>query len=128
MVERQMNLPNMEHFLVSNRAYDATSNAKLPLGPGNDYVAITRAMGLERVFEFRSIAEMEAGFDEAVPLLDLRQPCARFFGMLKYTSGTVDEQASQVGVPAFGDTLQLHLAPAARLLGHQAQPGTELAT
>jgi len=66
MVERQMNLPNMVHFLVSNRAYGATSNAKLPLGPGNDYVAIARAMGLERVFEFRSIAELEAGFDEAV--------------------------------------------------------------
>ena len=31
MVERQMNLPNMTHFLVSNRAYGATSNAGLPI-------------------------------------------------------------------------------------------------
>ena len=30
MVERQMNLPNLTHFLVSNRAYGATSNAGLP--------------------------------------------------------------------------------------------------
>ena len=30
MVERQMNLPNLTHFLVSNRVYGATSNAGLP--------------------------------------------------------------------------------------------------
>ena len=30
MVERQMNLPNLTHFLVSNRVYGATSNAVLP--------------------------------------------------------------------------------------------------
>ena len=29
MVERAMNLPNLVHFLVSNRAYGATSNARL---------------------------------------------------------------------------------------------------
>ena len=29
MVERQMNLPNLTHFLVSNRVYGATSNAGL---------------------------------------------------------------------------------------------------
>lgn len=66
MVERQMNLPNLTHFLVSNRAYGATSNADLPNGSSNDYAAIARAMGLERVFEFRSIAEMERDFDNAV--------------------------------------------------------------
>lgn len=66
MVERQMNLPNLVHFLVSNRAYGATSNADLPNGPTNDYAAIARGMGLERVFSFSSIAEMEKGFDAAV--------------------------------------------------------------
>ena len=30
MVERQMNLPNLTHILVSNRVYGATSNAGLP--------------------------------------------------------------------------------------------------
>ena len=62
MVERQLNLPNVTHFLVSNRVYGATSNAALPNLENNDYAAIARAMGLERVFEFRSIDELERGF------------------------------------------------------------------
>src|ERR1700712_2145881 len=52
MVERQMNLPNLTHILVSNRVYGATSNAGLPNFKDNDYPAIARSMGLERVFEF----------------------------------------------------------------------------
>lgn len=62
MVERQLNLPNLTHFLVSNRVYGATSNAALPNLERNDYVAMARAMGLERVFEFRSVDELERGF------------------------------------------------------------------
>jgi sulfopyruvate decarboxylase subunit beta len=62
MVERQLNLPNLTHFLVSNRVYGATSNAALPNLEKNDYAAIARAMGLERVFEFRSIDALERGF------------------------------------------------------------------
>jgi thiamine pyrophosphate-dependent acetolactate synthase large subunit-like protein len=62
MVERQMNLPNLTHFLVSNRVYGATSNADLPNLQNNDYAAIARSMGLERVFEFRSIEAMERDF------------------------------------------------------------------
>jgi sulfopyruvate decarboxylase subunit beta len=59
MVERQMNLPNLTHFLVSNRVYGATSNAGLPNAADNDYAAIARGFGLERVFEFRSIDAIE---------------------------------------------------------------------
>ena len=33
MVERQMNLRNLVHFLVSNRVYGATSNARCPTSP-----------------------------------------------------------------------------------------------
>src|SRR5262249_33097459 len=62
MVERQMNLPNLTHFLVSNRVYGATSNAGLPNFQQNDYPAIARAMGLERVHEFRSIDALERDF------------------------------------------------------------------
>src|SRR3979409_1783354 len=40
MVERDMNLPNLTHFLVSNRRYGATSNAALPNQAANDYGAI----------------------------------------------------------------------------------------
>jgi thiamine pyrophosphate-dependent acetolactate synthase large subunit-like protein len=59
MVERQMNLPNLTHFLVSNRVYGATSNAGLPNAADNDYAAIARGFGLERVFELRSIEEID---------------------------------------------------------------------
>jgi thiamine pyrophosphate-dependent acetolactate synthase large subunit-like protein len=62
MVERRMNLPNLTHFLVSNQAYGATSNAALPNVGENDYPAIARAMGLERVFEFRTLQALEHDF------------------------------------------------------------------
>ncbi len=61
MVERAMNLPNLTHILVSNRAYGATSNAALPRSD-NDYAAIARAMGLERVFAFGELDALERGF------------------------------------------------------------------
>jgi sulfopyruvate decarboxylase subunit beta len=67
MVERQMNLPNLTHLLVSNRAYGATSNARLPNVEANDYAAIARGCGLTRVHSFASIAELERGFDAAMP-------------------------------------------------------------
>ena len=67
MVERQMNLPNLVHLLVSNRAYGATSNARLPNVEANDYAAIARGCGLKQVHKFSSIAELERGFDAAVP-------------------------------------------------------------
>jgi len=62
MVERQMNLPNLTHFLVSNRAYGGTSNAGLPNVGNNDYAGMARAMGLERVFEFRSVDAVQREF------------------------------------------------------------------
>jgi len=66
MVERQMNLPNLVHFLVSNRRYGATSNAALPNQAANDYAAIARGMGLARVFEFASLEALESGLDAAL--------------------------------------------------------------
>jgi thiamine pyrophosphate-dependent acetolactate synthase large subunit-like protein len=62
MVEREMNLPNLTHFLVSNRVYGATSNAGLPNFEKNDYAAIARAMGLERVFAFSGVDALERDF------------------------------------------------------------------
>jgi sulfopyruvate decarboxylase subunit beta len=62
MVERQMNLPNLTHFLVSNRVYGATSNAGLPNFANNDYASIARGMGLERVFEFRTVHAIDRDF------------------------------------------------------------------
>jgi sulfopyruvate decarboxylase subunit beta len=62
MVERQMNLPNLTHFLVSNRAYGGTSNADLPNGGGTDYIALARSMGLDRVFQFTTVEALEREF------------------------------------------------------------------
>src|SRR5438045_6237282 len=59
MVERQMNLPNLTHFLVSNRVYGATSNAGLPNFESNDYASIARGMGLEPVCEFKAVEALE---------------------------------------------------------------------
>jgi sulfopyruvate decarboxylase subunit beta len=62
MVERQMNLPNLTHFLVSNRAYGATSNAGLPNLGQTDYAALARSIGLERVFAFTTIEALDRDF------------------------------------------------------------------
>jgi thiamine pyrophosphate-dependent acetolactate synthase large subunit-like protein len=63
MVERQMNLPNLTHFIISNRAYGACSNAGLPNMEHNDYAAMARGMGLTRIFEFDSVEKLEGNFD-----------------------------------------------------------------
>ena len=62
MVERELNLPNLIHFLVSNRVYGATSNAGLPNFQNNDYPSMARAMGLARVFELKSIESLDQNF------------------------------------------------------------------
>ena len=65
MVERAMNLPNLTHILVSNRVYGATSNAALPRDD-NDYAAIARAMGLERVFAFADLDALDRDFPSVI--------------------------------------------------------------
>jgi sulfopyruvate decarboxylase subunit beta len=65
-VERQMNLPNLTHFMLSNRVYGSTSNVPLPGRVDNDYPAIARGFGIERVYSFGSMNELTATFDEAV--------------------------------------------------------------
>src|SRR5438128_9982824 len=67
MVERQMNLSNLTHFLVSNRAYGATSNARLPNSTSNDYAAIARGCGLTRIHAFTSLAALARAFEATVP-------------------------------------------------------------
>jgi thiamine pyrophosphate-dependent acetolactate synthase large subunit-like protein len=65
MMERHMNLPNLKHFMVSNRVYGSTSNVPLPGRADNDYAAIARGFGIERVFSFASMNELRGRFDEA---------------------------------------------------------------
>jgi sulfopyruvate decarboxylase subunit beta len=65
MVERDLNLPNLTHILVSNRVYGGTSDLDLPNRQSNDYVAMAKSMGLERCWSFDSLAGLEDGFDAA---------------------------------------------------------------
>lgn len=62
MVERQMNLPNLTHILVSNRVYGGTLNAELPNSAKNDYTAIARGMGVDRVFTLSTLEQIETEF------------------------------------------------------------------
>jgi len=88
MVERQMNLPNLTHFLVSNRVYGATSNAGLPNFKDNDYAAIARGMGLERVFSLSGIDQLELEF----PALKAANAKAHTFVVLEVEPFTDEEQ------------------------------------
>ena len=66
MVEREMALPNMTHFLVSNRVYGATSNGPVPNRADNNYAGMARAAGLENVYEFETLSELEGGLADVL--------------------------------------------------------------
>lgn len=66
MVERQMALPNVVHFLASNRVYGATSEAPLPNRTHTDYGAVARGFGIERVYTFTSLDDLRQQFVEVV--------------------------------------------------------------
>jgi sulfopyruvate decarboxylase subunit beta len=91
MVERQMNLPNLTHFLVSNRVYGATSNAGLPNFKDNDYAAIARGMGLARVFEFSDVAALERDF----PAVKAANAPGHAFVVLEVEPFSDDEQTME---------------------------------
>jgi len=65
-VERRMNLPNLKHFLVSNRCYGSTEEVDIPFTEHADYAALARAAGIARVYDFHDIDDFKARFDEAV--------------------------------------------------------------
>ena len=66
VVERRLDLPNLKHFVLSNRVYGSTSNTLLPGGAHNDYAAVARGFGIERVHGFDALDDFKSGFDEAV--------------------------------------------------------------
>lgn len=88
MVERELNLPNVIHFLVSNRVYGATSNAALPNLEKNDYTTIARGMGLERVFEFRTVEHLE----RVLPALKSTNSLGHTLAVLEVEPFSPDEQ------------------------------------
>ena len=62
-VERQLALPNLKHFVVSNGCYGSTNDLVLPFQEHADYAGMARAAGLERVYRFGDLQAMMAGID-----------------------------------------------------------------
>lgn len=65
-VERRLNLPNLKHFLISNRCYGSTEEVEIPFAQHADYAAIARGAGIERVYRFDEFDAFKNKFDEAV--------------------------------------------------------------
>ncbi|NKC31462.1 thiamine pyrophosphate-dependent enzyme [Falsiroseomonas selenitidurans] len=63
MVERQMDLPNLKHLVVSNRAYGSTFDASLPNAAHNDYPAMARALGVQRAAQFETVQDLVGGLE-----------------------------------------------------------------
>ncbi len=66
LVERQLALPNLKHFLVSNRVYGSTNDLAHPFGDFADYAAMAKSAGIERVYEFATVEGLAQGLDEMV--------------------------------------------------------------
>jgi sulfopyruvate decarboxylase subunit beta len=69
MVERQLALPNLKHFVMANRCYGSTNELPMPFSEFVDYTAMARASGIERVHEFATLEGLAQALDEilAVP-------------------------------------------------------------
>ena len=65
-VERQLDLPNLKHFMVSNRCYGSTNEINMPFSHAIDYTAIARAAGLLRVYSIASLEELERQLDDII--------------------------------------------------------------
>jgi sulfopyruvate decarboxylase subunit beta len=67
MVERQLALPNLKHFVLANGCYGSTN--ELPFPQTTDYAAMARAAGIERVYDFATLEGLAQALDEilAVP-------------------------------------------------------------
>lgn len=65
-VERQLALPNLKHFVVSNSCYGSTNDLVLPFREHADYAGMALAAGLERVYRFTDIQAMMGSMDEII--------------------------------------------------------------
>ena len=64
MVERAMALPNLKHFVLSNRCYGSTNESPLRFVEHADYAAMARAAGVERVYGFATVEGLGQALDE----------------------------------------------------------------
>jgi thiamine pyrophosphate-dependent acetolactate synthase large subunit-like protein len=62
MVERQLALPNLKHFVLANGCYGSTN--ELPFPQTTDYAAMARAAGIERVYDFSTLDGLAQALDE----------------------------------------------------------------
>jgi sulfopyruvate decarboxylase subunit beta len=65
-VEKELALPNLKHFVVSNSTYGSTNDLVLPFRKHADYAGIARAAGVGRVYEFSDLQALMAGLDDIV--------------------------------------------------------------
>jgi thiamine pyrophosphate-dependent acetolactate synthase large subunit-like protein len=66
LVERQLALPNLKHFMVANGCYGSTNDLAHPFGDFVDYAGMARGAGIERVYEFSTHEGLARGLDEIV--------------------------------------------------------------
>jgi thiamine pyrophosphate-dependent acetolactate synthase large subunit-like protein len=66
LVERQLDLPNLKHFMVSNRCYGSTNDLAHPFADFVDYDAMARAAGIARVYSISSVESLAQQLGEIV--------------------------------------------------------------
>ena len=66
LVERQLALPNLKHFLLSNRVYGSTNDLSHPFAEMVDYAGMAKAAWIERVYEFSTAEGLAQGLDDMV--------------------------------------------------------------
>src|SRR5215510_12518135 len=66
LVERQLGLPNLKHFVIANQVYGSTNDLSHPFGQFIDYAAMARAAGIERVYDFSTVEGLGQALDEVI--------------------------------------------------------------
>jgi sulfopyruvate decarboxylase subunit beta len=64
LVERQLALPNLKHFMVSNGVSGSTNDLAHPFRDLCDYGGMAQAAGIERVYAFSTLEGLAQGFDD----------------------------------------------------------------
>jgi thiamine pyrophosphate-dependent acetolactate synthase large subunit-like protein len=66
LVERQLALPNLKHFVISNQVYGSTNNLSHPFGELMDYAGIAKASGIKRIYDFATLEGLGQGLDDMI--------------------------------------------------------------
>jgi sulfopyruvate decarboxylase subunit beta len=66
IVERQLALPNLKHFVIANGVYGSTNDLSHPFAELMDYAAVAKAAGIERVYEFSTLEGLGQGLDDMI--------------------------------------------------------------